>query len=53
MIGVVPKLQTLVVNSYNWSEGAKAFLMSKGGPFTSKFNKKIKQIGIAIIFIFQ
>lgn len=38
MIGIVPKLQTLVVTSYNWSDGMKSFLMSKGGPFTSKTN---------------
>jgi len=36
MIGIVPKLQTFVVSSYNWSDGMKAFLLSKGGPFTSK-----------------
>ncbi len=39
MIGLVPKLQTLVVNSFNWSDGMKGFLMGKAGPFTSILNK--------------
>jgi hypothetical protein len=37
MIGLVPKLQTYVVNSYNWSDRSKKFLNAPGGPFTSKF----------------
>lgn len=35
MIGLVPKLQTFVVSSFNWSDGMKAFLTAPGGPFTS------------------
>ena len=34
MIGIVPKLQSFVVNSYNWSDKSKAFLMLNNGPFT-------------------
>ena len=37
MIGLVPKLQTFVVSTYNWSDKSKLFLMSAGGPFTSKY----------------
>lgn len=34
MIGIVPKVQSLVVNSYNWSEKSKSILLSPTGPFT-------------------
>jgi hypothetical protein len=34
VIGVVPKIQSLVVNSYNWSDKSKIFLMHEAGPFS-------------------
>lgn len=37
VFGVVPKIQTFVVNRVNWSPKVKTWLMSDGGPFTVFF----------------